>query len=227
MLPPSKAIPWTYRCVAFDLDGVLVDTEPAFERAVRELLEARGLCLTPALGRMMLGTTTVQAFQNLIAHFGLGETVEVLARESIERLFALFDVEPPPLLPGVVELLGRLERRGVPVAIATSSHREHVDRVLNPYQLLDRFSFIMTCEDVSCGKPDPEIYRATAARFGHAAEDMVVLEDSPNGLRAAKAAGARCVAIPQGRGLPDDFALADAIVSSLAAAELAALLGLP
>lgn len=226
-MPPSKPIPWTYRCLAFDLDGVLVDTEPAFERAVRELLEARGLCLTPALSRMMLGTTTIQAFEKLVAHFGLSEPVEVLARESIERLFALFDVEPPPLLPGVAELLGRLERRGVPVAIATSSHREHVDRVLGPHRLLERFGFVMTCEDVTRGKPDPEIYRKTAARFGHAAADMVVLEDSPNGLRAAKAAGARCVVIPQERGLTHDFTLADVVVSSLAAAELAALLGLP
>lgn len=225
-MPPSLAVPWTYRCVAFDLDGVLVDTEPAFERAVRELLEARGLCLTPALADAMLGTTTVLAFENLVAHFRLSEPVETLARESIDRLFALFDAEPPPLLPGVGDLLGRLERRGVPVAIATSSHREHVDRVLAPHRLLDRFGFVMTCEDVTCGKPNPEIYRKTAARFGHAPADMVVLEDSPNGLRAAKAAGARCVVIPHDRVPLHDIGAADAVVSSLAAEELSAILGL-
>jgi beta-phosphoglucomutase-like phosphatase (HAD superfamily) len=84
----------------------------------------------------------------------------------------------------------------------------------------------MTCEDVLRGKPDPEIYRKTAARFGQAAADMVVLEDSPNGLRAAKAAGARCVVIPHARVPRDDLALADVIVPSLAAAELTILLGL-
>jgi len=222
----SPRFPWTYRCVAFDLDGVIVDTEPVFERAVYELLRDRDLMLTPDLAHRMLGTTTVQAFEYLRDHFRLPETVEALANESIERLFALFDLEPPPLLPGVVELLARLERRGVPVAIATSSHREHVDKVLGPHRLLPRFSFVMTCEDVVRGKPDPEIYRKTADRFGHAPADMIVLEDSPNGLRAAKGAGARCVVIPHSRVPLHGIDLADAVVSSLAADELTVLLGL-
>jgi HAD superfamily hydrolase (TIGR01509 family) len=223
---PASPVPWTYRCVAFDLDGVIVDTEPVFERSVCDLLEYRGLTLTPELAHRMLGTTTIQAFELLRAHFGLSETVEALANESIERLFALLDAEPAPLLPGIVELLGRLQRRGVPVAIATSSHREHVDKVLVPHGLLRRFSFVMTCEDVVRGKPDPEIYRKTAERFGHAASEMVVLEDSPNGLRAAKGAGARCVVVPHSRVPLDDLGLADAVVASLVADELTALLGL-
>lgn len=219
-------VPWNYRCIAFDLDGVLVDTEPVFERAVCELLRDRGLDLTPELAHRMLGTTTMQAFECLRGHFALPEGVEELANESIERLFALFDREPPPLLPGVVDLLGRLERRGVPVAIATSSHREHVDKVLAPHDLLRRFAFVMTCEDVVRGKPDPEIYCKTAGRFGHAPADMVVLEDSPNGLRSAKGAGARCVVIPHSRVPLHDIGLADAVVNSLAADELRTLLGL-
>ncbi len=172
---PASPVSWSYRCVAFDLDGVIVDTEPLFERSVCDLLEDRGLSLTPELAHRMLGT---------------------------------------------------LERRGVPVAIATSSHREHVDKVLVPHDLLRRFSFVMTCEDVVYGKPDPEIYRKTANRFGHAAAEMIVLEDSPNGLRAAKGAGARCVVIPHSRVPLHDLGLADAVVSSLAADELTALLGL-
>jgi HAD superfamily hydrolase (TIGR01509 family) len=222
----APGAPWTYRCVAFDLDGVLVDTEPAFERSVGDLLAARGLGLTPELARRMLGTTTVQAFEHLRAHFRLAEPVEALANESVERLFALLDAEPAPLLPGAAELLDRLGRRGVPVAIATSSHREHVERVLGPYRLLDRFAFVMTCADVTRGKPDPEIYLETARRFGHDPADMVVLEDSPNGLRAARGAGARCVVIPHARVPLDAIGLADAVVPSLAADELAVLLGL-
>src|SRR5207302_6761722 len=95
----APAGPWTYHCVAFDLDGVLVDTEPVFERAVCDLLAARGLRLTPGLAHAMLGTTTLQAFECLRAHFRLSEEVEALAGESIERLFALLDAEPAPLLP--------------------------------------------------------------------------------------------------------------------------------
>jgi HAD superfamily hydrolase (TIGR01509 family) len=225
-MPVALPVPWNYRCVAFDLDGVLVDTEPVFEQAVSELLRDRGLVLTPELAHRMLGTPTMEAFEYLRGHFALPEPVAQLANESIQRLFALFDREPPPLLPGVTELLERLERRGVPVAIATSSHREHVDKVLCPHDLLRCFSFVMTCEDVVRGKPDPEIYRKTASRFGHPPADMVVLEDSPNGLRSAKGAGARCVVIPHARVPLHDIGLADAVVDSLAADELAVLLGL-
>jgi len=225
-MPLSSPAPWTYRCVAFDLDGLMVDTEPLFERSVREMLAARNLTLTVELAHRMLGTTTRQAFEHLREVLALEESVEVLSGESIDRLFALIDADPVPLLPGVLELMGRLESRGIPFAIATSSHREHVDRVLGRHEVLHRFQFVMTCEDVTRGKPFPEIYEKTARRFGHAPAEMIVLEDSPNGLRAAKGAGARCVVVPHARVPTDDLHLADAIVSSLAAPEFLALLGL-
>jgi HAD superfamily hydrolase (TIGR01509 family) len=204
----------------------MVDTEPVFERAVCDLLAARGLVLTQDLAHRMIGTTTRQAFEHLVAHFQLIERVEILAQESIDRLFALFDVEPPPLLPGVLGLLDHLETRGIPRAIATSSHREHVDRVLGPLDVLHRFEFVLTCEDVSRGKPFPEIYEKAAQRFGHAPAEMLVLEDSPNGLRAAKGAGARCIVVPHPRVPIDDLHLADAIVPSLCASEFLSLVGL-
>jgi HAD superfamily hydrolase (TIGR01509 family) len=222
----STGLPWSYRCVAFDLDGLMVDTEPVFERAVSDLLTARGLALTQKLAHRMIGRTTRQAFEDLVAHFQLPESVEALAQESIDRLFALFDVDPPQLLPGVLELLDHLETRSIPRAIATSSHREHVDRVLGPLGVLHRFEFVMTCEDVTRGKPFPEIYEKTARRFGHAPSDMIVLEDSPNGLRAAKRAGARCIVVPHSRVPLHDLHLADAIVSSLCSSECLSLLGL-
>src|SRR5437867_162341 len=103
--------PWSYRCVAFDLDGTMVDTEPLFERAVSDLLAVRGLVLTTELAHRMLGTPTRQAFEHLCTHFELAESVEALSLESIDRLFAILDVEPVPLLPGVLALLDRLEAR--------------------------------------------------------------------------------------------------------------------
>lgn len=222
MTAPS---PWSYRSVAFDLDGTMVDTEPLFERAVSDLLAVRGLALTAPLAQRMLGTPTREAFEHLCDHFELTESVEALSLESIDRLFAILDVEPVPLLPGVAALLDRLEERGIPRAIVTSSHRAHVDRVLRSHNVLHRFEFVMTCEDVSRGKPHPEIYEKAARRFGHAASEMIVLEDSPNGLRAAKGAGSRCIVIPHARVPVDDLHTADVIVPSLESREFLELLG--
>src|SRR5262249_62384806 len=111
-------------------------------------------------------------------------------------------------------------------AIATSSSAAYVARVLGPHGVLHRFAFVLTCEDVRQGKPAPEVYEKAAARFGHAPGEMVVLEDSPNGLRAAKAAGARRVGVPHARVPLDALAGADAVVPSLDAPELGELLGL-
>jgi pseudouridine 5'-phosphatase len=100
-----------------------------------------------------------------------------------------------------------------------------VDAVFGPHGLLGRFAFVLTCDDVTHGKPHPEVYELAAARFGLTPGEVVVLEDSPNGLRAAKAAGARCVAVPHDSTPRGQLADADAVVPSLAAPELWKLLG--
>jgi HAD superfamily hydrolase (TIGR01509 family) len=217
---------WTYRSVAFDLDGTLVDTEPHFERTVTELLRDRGHALTVEVADGMLGTTTRQAFEMIRGRYGLAESVEVLARESIDRMAVLLGREPAALFPGARELLGRLTGRGVPLAICTSSHRAYVEQVLGPFGVLDRFAFVLTAEDVARGKPLPEIYQKAAARFGHHPSEMLVIEDSPNGLKAARAAGARCVVVTTARLPRDGLVTADALVPALTSPELWSLLGL-
>jgi beta-phosphoglucomutase-like phosphatase (HAD superfamily) len=101
-----------------------------------------------------------------------------------------------------------------------------VRRVLEPHDLLGRFAFVLTAEDVTNGKPAPEIYEKAAARLGHPAGEMIVLEDSPNGIRAAKAAGARCIAVPHALVPLEDLAGADAVVPSLETPLVHQLLGL-
>jgi putative hydrolase of the HAD superfamily len=101
-----------------------------------------------------------------------------------------------------------------------------VRRVLEPHGILSRFAFALTSDDVRQAKPFPELYEKAAARFGLAASSTVALEDSPNGLRAAKAAGARCVVVPHVRVPLDELAGADAILPNLASPELFALLGI-
>jgi HAD superfamily hydrolase (TIGR01509 family) len=204
----------------------MVDTEPIFQESSRRLLAQRGLAPEPQVLQAMLGTPARQALQIFRAHHGLTDSVEELARESSRLFYEVLGQQPAPLMPGVVALLDCLERKGVPKAIATSSSARYVRHILNPHGLLGRFDFILTCEDLRNGKPAPEIYEKAAARFGHGASDMVVLEDSPNGLRAAKAAGARCVIVPHALVPLHDLDGADAIVPSLESPRLRELLDL-
>ncbi len=219
--------PTSPRAVVFDLDGLMVDTESIFEQAASRLLERRGrAALAPLVLRQMLGQPSRQGFALFREHYGLAENTADLIAECKELFFAIIGDGCVPLMPGLTDLLAAVEHRGLPAAIATSSDRAYLGRVLGPHGLLPRFLFALTADDVILGKPSPEVYQKAAARLGVEPAEMVVLEDSLNGLRAAKAAGARCVVVPHALIGREDLTAADAVLPSLAAPELYALLGL-
>jgi HAD superfamily hydrolase (TIGR01509 family) len=183
------------RAVAFDLDGLMFDTEALFYRVSSEALAARGKQFSPEIMQAMLGRRAVEAGHALKTLAGLDEPVEVLLTEVRERFAALVDTAVHPT-PGLFALLDHLGRRALPLAVATSSRRSYADRLLTRHGLRDRFAFVLASEDVTLGKPDPEIYRLAAVRFGLPAASLLVLEDSPAGLAAARGAGAVAVGVP-------------------------------
>jgi HAD superfamily hydrolase (TIGR01509 family) len=119
-------------------------------------------------------------------------------------------------MPGLFDLLARLEQAGIPKAIATSSPKALMDACLDHFNLHARFQFFLTAEDVKQGKPNPEIYLTAASRLGIPPAEMVVLEDSQNGCKAAASAGAFTVAIPGAHSLDHDFSTAAIVISHLA-----------
>jgi HAD superfamily hydrolase (TIGR01509 family) len=211
------------QAVVFDLDGLLIDSEPIFAEVARRLLARRRLAPDPAILRRMMGTPARAALALLVAHHELTESIDDLNTECIGLFFEILGEQPVPLLNGVAEFLDLVERHDLPKAIATSSSARYLERVLTPHGLLTRFQFALTCDDVTHGKPHPEVYLAAATRFAINPAAMLVLEDSPNGLRAAKAAGARCVVVPHGLVPREEIQSADLIVDHLGAPELAAL----
>jgi HAD superfamily hydrolase (TIGR01509 family) len=202
------------RAVVFDLDGLMFDTEALFFRVASEMLRDRGKVFTVDIMRAMIGRQPAEsgrAFQTLA---GLDEEPQALMAEAKGRFEALIDSAVQPM-PGLLSLLDYLRDFGLPTAVGTSSGREYADRLLRGHGLRDRFAFVLCREDVTLHKPDPEIYRTAATRFGLEPAEVLVLEDTPTGLAAAKAAGTFAVGVPHDHSPASDLAGADMVVRSL------------
>ena len=219
-LPDAPAI----HAVAFDMDGLMFNTEAAFNRAGRELLRRRGHELKPEALRLMMGRRAVEAFSALIAFYGLTDPPEELQEEYRVLFWAALEGKLEAM-PGLFSLLDAIERRGLPMAVCTSSERAYLQDMLRRFDLWDRFAVTLGAEDVSHGKPDPEIYLTAAERLGVAPAHLLVLEDSENGNRAAAAAGTVAVAVPHEHCAGLDYSCAFLVADTLADPRIAALLG--
>ena len=213
------------QAVVFDMDGLMFNTEDVYWHVGSEVLRRRGREYTRDLCHAMMGCTPRSAFQTMIQWHTLDDSCEQLARESEEVFIRLLDDYLAPM-PGLLDLLAVLETAGIPKAIATSSQPRLVDAVLTRFQMQPRFRFILTADDVVHGKPDPEVYLKAARRFAVLPGEMLVLEDSQNGCRAAAAAGTFTVAVPGEHSRTQDFHVANMVIDSLADPRLYQVLGL-
>ncbi|NBW97536.1 MAG: HAD family phosphatase [Planctomycetia bacterium] len=211
------------RGVAFDLDGLLVNTEELYQHVGTELLRRRGRTFEAELLDRMMGRPQRVSLRIMIDWHGLDDTVESLARETGEIFVDLLDARLEPM-PGAVALVDAIARRGLPLGVATSSGPDFARDVLGRVALGDRFGFVLTSADVTHGKPHPEIFERAAERLGIAPAEMLVFEDSENGCRAAVAAGAVVVAVPGGHSRRHDFAGATLVAESLADPRIRSLL---
>lgn len=213
------------RAVVFDLDGLLFNTEDLYVEIGTELLARRGRTFTAELRNQMMGRPGKVALQIMIDFHRLSATVDELQRETDELYPAILERSLAPLT-GVVDLLAALEAADLPKAVATSSRRAFVQAVLGRFDWESRFRFLLTAEDVTHGKPHPEIYRTAAARLMIEPEQMVVCEDSGNGCRAAVTAGAVTIAVPGPHSADHDFSGVSLVADTLADPRLYSLLGL-
>jgi HAD superfamily hydrolase (TIGR01509 family) len=206
--PPIEA-------VVFDLDGLMLNTEDVFELAGNELMSRRGLQMTDVIRHRMLGRRPDEAFQALKDLSGITDDIEDLKQET-RQLFAAIAEDHLKVMPGLLSLLADIEQRNLPKAVATSSPRDYMAYLLDKFQLLHRFDVTLTAEDVTEGKPHPEIYLTAAGLLDVAPENTLVLEDSETGMRAAAAAGTFVFAVPNRHTRHGDFSRASRVVSSLA-----------
>jgi HAD superfamily hydrolase (TIGR01509 family) len=194
--------------VVFDLDGVLVDSEPVWEEVRRGLVAERGGHWAPDAQRRLMGMSTPEWARYLSEDLGTGLPPDEVAALVIDRMAARYR-ENLPLMPGAVEAVQRLAARW-PLALASSAPAVLIEAVLEAAGLRPYFRVTMSTEQVPHGKPAPDIYLAVAARLGMSPSRCAAVEDSSNGLRSAAAAGMRVIAIPHPRYPPDPDALAAA-----------------
>ncbi|MFO0809247.1 MAG: HAD family phosphatase [Gemmataceae bacterium] len=217
---PSRPI----RAVAFDLDGTLLDSECIFAEAAKRMLACRGKSLDADFWATIQGTPGRDALPRFRDRYGLMDDIDTIAADYRKYFLEVLDGGLAPLMPGAREAVRRVQTLGLPQALTTSSSIEYVQTVFGPHGFLDAFNIVLTAEDVRVGKPGPEIYLSAAARFGVEPREVLVIEDSLAGLRAAKDAGATCVIIPH-TGTPlEAIREADLIAESLESAALWALL---
>jgi HAD superfamily hydrolase (TIGR01509 family) len=199
--------------ILFDMDGLMVDTEPVYWAVSRELARRRGKTLSEAQLRMMMGISRLDSMKVFVRELGLSERPEDVLEEREKEMLVRYarGVEP---MPGLREILQRFKGR-LKLAVGTSSPVKFTS-VLLPGMGVERyFDVIQTGDDIVRGKPDPEIYLKAAARLGVDPAECVVLEDTEAGCRAGKGAGARVIAVPTELTEAQDFSFVDARTSNI------------
>lgn len=212
------------RAVIFDFDGLIVDTEGPIFRAWERIYRERGHELPLDRWLTIIGTTSA-AFDPLV-DLGerMGETLDKAELDELERLYYREATVRQELLPGVGRYLRDARQFALKTGIASSSSRAWVMEHLERLGIAGDFDVIVSRDDVRQSKPDPELYQLALARLAVRADEALALEDSHNGVRAAKAAGIFCVAVPNPLTASQDLRDADLRLPSLEAIPLADLI---
>jgi HAD superfamily hydrolase (TIGR01509 family) len=213
--------------VVFDLDGVLIDSEPIWEEVRREYVARHHGRWQPDSQTRLMGMSTPEWAAYLSGELGVERPPEAVAAEVIELMGERYR-ERLPLLPGAVEAVPRLAARW-PLGLASSSPPRLIDLALGLAGLGELFPVRVSTEEVGHGKPAPDVYLEAAALLGEPPAACVAVEDSSNGVRSAAAAGMRVIAVPAGRyPLADDAkAAASLVLASLDELTVAAVEGRP
>ena len=202
--------------VVFDLDGVLLDSEQVWDEVREELVKERGGRWHEQAQTEMMGMSSVEWSRYMHDELDLPEPPEEISAEVVQRLDEVYR-KRLPLIDDAREAVERLAARW-PLGLASSSNREVIDLVLDLSGLARYFRVTVSSEEVPRGKPAPDVYLEAARGLGVPPERCAAVEDSHNGIRSAKAAGMRVIAIPNQHYPPGEeaLALADVTLGSLA-----------
>jgi len=201
--------------VVFDMDGVLIQSEEVWDEVREAYVRERGGRYDAEIQRAMMGMSSTEWSRYLHEVAGVPESPEEINAAVVRRMLATYR-EHLPLIPGAVDAVRRIAA-AFPLGLASSSNREIIDTVLDVSGLAPCFRVTVSSEEVAHGKPAPDVYLEAARRLGVDAANCCAIEDSHGGIRSAKSAGMRVIAIPNATYPPGDeaLALADVTLDSL------------
>jgi HAD superfamily hydrolase (TIGR01509 family) len=201
--------------VIFDMDGLLIDSEQVWDDVREALAHERGGRWHPGAQRELMGMSSPEWSRYMHDTIGLSESPEEINRIVVERMVERY-ADGPPWIDGALEAV-RATAGLFTLGLASSSNRELIDLALEAGGIASLFRATVSSEEVPRGKPAPDVYLEAARRLGVEPGACVAIEDSHNGIRAAKAAGMTCIAVPNPLFPPGDaVAEADVVLGSLA-----------
>ncbi len=202
------------KAIIFDMDGVIIDSEPLHYEVEMELLEKLGGKMDKEAHQLFVGTTDYKMWSTLKENFKLKPPVEDIIEMKKDMFISRIDeIE---LMPNFMSLMLSLYNAGYPLAIASSNNRKVVDRIVEKFGLGVYIKFTISGDDVSKGKPHPEVFLTAAKKMSLVPKNCLVIEDATNGVKAAKAAGMKCVGLDSIPASGQDLSQADLVINNLA-----------
>lgn len=204
-----------FKAVLFDMDGVIVDTEPLHCKAYYQMFDAVNITVTDELYESFTGQSTINICRQLCQLFNLSQTPETLVqhkRNFFKELF--FNDDGLTLIDGVLELIKEYHQKRMTLILASSASMMTITNVFKRFDLDQYFIAKLSGADLKASKPHPEIFINAAIASGFNKEECVVIEDSTNGIAAAKSAGIYCIGFKSPHSKNQNYQKADTIISS-------------
>ncbi|MGI6499465.1 MAG: HAD family hydrolase [Anaerostipes sp.] len=181
------------KAVIFDMDGVIVDTEPGYFRCINHVLGLHGKSISKELNNKFIGVSNTRMWTSVINHFQINTTIEDCMDEMWRFREQMIEEEGLHPIDGTIELIQKLHANKVPLAVASSSPKDEIKRVVKLFEIEPYFDMLMSGEDCVESKPHPDIFLYTAKGLKKNPKECLVIEDSRNGVIAAKKAGMKAI----------------------------------
>lgn len=200
------------KAIIFDMDGVIIDSEPLHFKIEKELIRELGVEITDEEHNSFVGTTEYHMFSIIKEKYQIEFPIE----EMIEKKKEMFieNLDQVPLVENFKDFLLTMHKAGYPMALASSNNKRVIGAVAEKFDLKDYIKVFVSADDVKRGKPDPEIFLTAAEKLGIPPASCLVIEDARNGVKAAKAAGMRCIGLQNLNSGNQDLSEADLVIGN-------------